>query len=94
MQIESDAIDLLNAASVPRRNLLMVRGNGVPIKVIKRTATPLDISPTILGLLGWDAESLALGKNLLLPEKNLAEELGEANFFEKLKHWRLTLWKT
>ena len=94
LQIESDAIDLLNAASVPRRNLLMVRGNGVPIKVIKRTATPLDIGPTILGLLGWDAESLALGKNLLLPEKNLAEELGEANFFEKLKHWRLTLWKT
>lgn len=94
LQIESDAIDLLNTASVPRRNLLMVRGNGVPIKVIERTATPLDISPTILSLLGWDAKNLALGKNLLLPEKNFVEELGEAEFFENLKHWRLTLWKT
>lgn len=94
LQMESDATNLLNTASVPRRNLLMVRGTGIPVKVMERTATPLDIAPTVLGLLGWDAKSLALGKNLLLPEKNFAEELGEANFFEKLKHWRLTLWKT
>lgn len=93
LQMRNDVYDLLVAHDEHRENLFFVRGAGVEPGIIKRSATTLDIFPTLLHLLGWDVDGVALGRNLLRPTETLVEKYGKDQFFSSLQKWRMQLWK-
>ncbi len=68
-----------------RRNQFMILDpRQTEAKVVKKAGTTLDISATLLPLLGYDAK-MGLGRNLLSDEKSLIEEF--FNFDKLLSAW-------
>ena len=65
--------------SPARRNLLFVLGSGIESQRVERHATTMDITPTLLGLLGADAAALHLGIDLLDDDKTVMEQSYNAN---------------
>lgn len=94
LQMNNDASEELEKNQAARENLLMVLNSGMEPQHIRRTATTLDVAPTVLSLLGWEIEKFALGRNLLMQGPTLTEKYGEERFFPMLQQWRLSLWKT
>lgn len=84
---------LLETMQSQRENLLFVRGRGIDPGVVTRDATTLDVAPTLLRLLGAPVETLALGRDLLMPAPTLSEKYGRERFFDLVQHWRLALWR-
>lgn len=93
MQMRNDISELLAGYEIQRENLFFVRGAGVNPGAIERSATTLDIFPTVLHLLGWEVRGAALGRNLLSAEETLSERYGRQDFYQALQQWRLQLWK-
>ena len=94
LQMNNDASEELERNQAARENLLLVLNSGMEPQHIRRTATTLDVAPTVLHLLGWEIEKFALGRNLLMQGPTLAEKYGEESFFPMLQQWRLSLWRT
>jgi phosphoglycerol transferase len=59
--------------SAKRKNLFFILGEQIDSAVIDRFASPLDIAPTLIGLMGADIEALNLGVDLLGDRKSLME---------------------
>ncbi len=79
---------------VDRTNMWMVFDKDIDPQVIKRHATTLDISPTVLNILGYDIDAYGLGRNLRNKDlPTLTETFGENSFFEQLVLWRAEFWK-
>ncbi len=93
LQMRSAASDLLDQSKDGRENLFMVRSFGIEPKLVTKPATTMDIAPTILSLLGWDIQAMALGRNLLGEEQTLVEKYGQEKFYEMVKAWRMSLWQ-
>lgn len=94
LQMRNDIHDFLITHDAQRENLFFVRGKGIESKLIERSATTLDIFPTLLTLLGWEADSVALGRNLLDPRATLMEKYGKEKLYSSLQKWRMQAWKT
>ncbi|WP_153018692.1 sulfatase-like hydrolase/transferase [Marichromatium gracile] len=94
LMMRNDASGFFEGKDEERENLFIVRGENVPMGVVERESTTLDIYPTLLYMLGWDVDSLALGRNLLSEQETLVEKYGKHDFFEMVKKWRMGLWKT
>lgn len=93
LQMRNDINNYMVAHSAQRENLFFVRGKGIDPRLIERPATTLDIFPTLLHLLGWDVEGVALGRNMLSSSKTLTEKYGTEQFYSSLQKWRMDLWK-
>jgi phosphoglycerol transferase len=93
LMMRSAATPALEAMQDERENLLFVRGKGVEPRAVRREATTLDVAPTLLGLMGSPVGTMALGRDLLMPEPTLAEKYGSEQFFQLLQNWRLALWR-
>lgn len=93
LMMKTDISSILEAADTKRENLFIARSSDLTPGMIEREGTTLDIAPTVLNLLGWEADAMALGRNLLKPEKTLVEKYGEGRFFDMLQSWRMSLWK-
>lgn len=93
LQMRNDISDVLISHQAQRENLFLVRGAGiVPGKVV-RSATTLDIFPTLLHLMGWEnVDGAALGRNLLGSNVTLVEKYGGESFYSSLQKWRMGLW--
>lgn len=90
LQMRGDATDILNARKNSRENLFLARGRSISPEVIERTATTLDIAPTVLELLGFDIHSFALGRSLVdRSEKTLGEKYGRGDFYSQVTSWRM-----
>lgn len=77
-----------------RTNMWMVFDKNISPSVITRQATTLDISPTVLNVLGYEVHAYGLGRNLLnINQKTLVEIFGEKSFFDQLVLWRAEFWK-
>lgn len=94
LQMRNDIHDFLVARDDQRDNLFIVRGAGIEADLIERSATTLDIFPTLLHLLGWDVQGVALGRNLLDADETLVEKYGKEAFYSSLQKWRMQLWET
>lgn len=94
LQMRNDIHDFLVARDEQRENLFFVRGAGVEPGLVERSATTLDIFPTLLHLLGWDVQGVALGRNLLGVGETLVEKYGKEPFYSSLQRWRMQLWET
>lgn len=70
LSLNHTAYDQL-AANNQRKNLFFILGNNITAGVNNRYASMLDISPTILGLMGADIGALNLGVDLLGERKSL-----------------------
>lgn len=75
-------------AVADRDNLFLALGKNIDPGVITRTATMLDVAPTIANLLGFDTQRIGLGRTLLHPEPTLAEEHGLHELSRSLPSWR------
>lgn len=93
LQMQSTALKTLLEVQDERRNLFFVIGSDMGPRVIHREGTTMDISPTVLSLLGWDVTSLGLGRNLLSDEVTLVEKYGVDSFYEMVLGWQGYLWK-
>jgi phosphoglycerol transferase len=77
-----------------RTNNWMVFDKDYEASVIRREATTLDVSPTVLKILGFNADSYGLGRNMLnTAEPTLVEKFGDQSFFNQLVLWRAEFWK-
>ncbi len=94
LMMRNDISPILEANQMRRENLFFARSQTLEPRVIQREATTLDLAPTVLSLLGWDVNAMALGRNLLQPGQTLTEKYGKERFFSMLQHWRMNLWKT
>ena len=94
LMLRNEISETLESKELVRENLFFARSPDISPQIIARHATTLDIAPTVLSLLGWDVEAMALGRNLLKPGSTLVEKYGEKNFFDMVQSWRLNLWKT
>lgn len=89
--IVSDHIAMKNTAAPllakgERRNLFMIIDPADKTrKVIDRPASPLDVTPTILAMLGAENSAIGFGRDLFGPEKTLTEEKPE-RFNEYLRN--------
>src|SRR5690606_39746089 len=72
--------------TMERRNLFFAFGEGIEPGAIDKEASPVDIMPTILTLLGYQLEQgrAGLGVSLLSDEPGLVERLGEDLFNEMI----------
>lgn len=61
---------------------------------LDRQATMLDVAPTLLHLLGFDAPKLGLGNNLFSSEPTLMESIGKDEFYRLILVWRYYLMKS
>jgi|GEM_PF-2653916 len=83
-----------------RENLFVVfnsklTGQTAPAS-ITRSATPLDLGPTIMAHLGYDIKTLNFGRNLMRSEPTLAEALGHSTLsinIVKLRRQMRAHWK-
>lgn len=75
-----------------RTNMFMVFSKDIHAGKIVRHATTLDIAPTFLSLVGFDANAFGLGRNLLDGAPTLTEQMGKQEFFEQLTLWQTDLW--
>lgn len=94
--IGSDHLAMRNTATPllergERRNLLIVLdpSQGSAPRKIKRAGSTLDVGPTVLGLLGFDAPALGLGRNLLRQAPTLVQEFDDPS--AKLDDWRSSI---
>ena len=94
LMMRNDISPILEANQMRRENLFLARSASLEPRVVRREATTLDLAPTVLSLLGWNVDAMALGRNLLRPEQTLTEKYGKESFFSMLQHWRMSLWKT
>jgi len=94
LQMRNDIHEFLTAHDAQRENLFFARGKGIEPQLIERSATTLDIFPTLLTLMGWEADSVALGRNLLGPKETLMEKYGKEKLYSSLQKWRMQAWKT
>ena len=79
LAFKNDAYDLLSRDPASRRNLLFIYDPDVrSSKVISKPATLLDVSPTILSLLGSNQNKLGYGTNLLSDAETLNEKIPDA----------------
>jgi phosphoglycerol transferase len=78
LAMANTASDLLKSS--PRYNSMMVIDHSIEKKFTQRTGSPMDIAPTLLGLMGFDVNSLAYGVNLLRE--------GNETFVERNRHPR------
>jgi len=89
--IVSDHVSMNGTASklletAPRRNLFMIIDpTATSPKIVERPGSPLDVTPTILSLLGVENTAIGFGRNLLGLEKTLIEE--------KPEHFNFFLWQ-
>lgn len=93
LQMRNDIHNFMVAHDNQRENLFFARGQGIDPKLIERSATTLDIFPTLLHLLGWNVERVALGRSMLSPSETLAEKYGTNQFYSSLQNWRMGLWE-
>lgn len=84
----------LDGGDKTRENLFWVFGSDQPPRVINRQGTTLDIAPTVLSLMGFDARGFGLGRNLLGGEPTLAEKFGKERFYSNLFGWRRQMWES
>lgn len=94
LQMRNDIHDFLIARDAQRENLFFARGEGIEPRLIERSATTLDIFPTLLHLLGWEADRVSLGRNLLGSGETLMEKYGRDQLYSSLQKWRMRAWKT
>lgn len=88
LHVAGDVQEVLRTG--PRReNTLIVLGYGSG--VVDRVSTMVDVAPTVAYLLGFDARSIGLGRNLLLNAPTLAEKYGYERFVAMLPGWRVGL---
>tara|TARA_B100001093_G_scaffold481071_1_gene511501 strand:+ start:54 stop:1859 length:1806 start_codon:yes stop_codon:yes gene_type:complete len=76
--VVSDHLALKNTATSElakgdRKNLFLIFSNNIAAQEISKPASVFDISPTVLSLMGFNAEGLGLGRNLFF-KKSLNEE--------------------
>jgi len=76
--VVSDHLALKNMATSElvkgdRKNLFLIFSNNIASQEISKPASVFDISPTVLSLMGFNAEGLGLGRNLFF-KKSLNEE--------------------
>ena len=76
--IASDHLALPNTATaqlklLPRKNLVLVFDNALPAQNVTKLGTTLDISPTLLNLLGSEVKGLGFGRDLLAEEPTLVQ---------------------
>lgn len=90
LQVAGKASQLLKRKA-KRDNLFLVLGRDIEPQVIERTATTLDVAPTVASLLGLGITEMGLGRSLLLPAPTLAEQYGLARFNSMIPGWRTGL---
>lgn len=71
-----------------RENLFIALGDPIPAGEINRTATMMDVAPTLASLLGFNAQEIGLGRNLLKDGQTLPEKYGPHEFNQMVPHWR------
>lgn len=91
--LSSDHLVLGNDAGLKqedasRENLWVAFNTEYDSQVLKRRATMLDIAPTFLTLIGYQASHFALGRNLLGDSPTLRELYGDKSFEKKMVYWR------
>lgn len=84
----------LDGGDKSRENLFWVFGGGRSPGVVKRQGTTLDIAPTLLYLIGFNAKQFGLGRNLLGDDPTLTEEFGQERFYANLFGWRRQMWES
>ena len=92
LQRASGASSLFERKQLPRENLFFVRGLG-EVGMRQRTATTMDLAPTVLTILDLPVEEVALGRNLLGEGKTMPEKYGKDEFYSMVESWRAGLWK-
>ena len=98
--IASDHLAMRNTAyddlgKRKRRNLLLISGEGLAPKNIAKLGALIDVSPTVLNLLGADNQGLGFGRDLLGVEDTLSERLnynGVENFLRSNRRFISSLW--
>ena len=98
--IASDHLAMRNTAyddlgKRKRRNLLLISGEGLAPKNIAKLGALIDVSPTVLNLLGADNQGLGFGRDLLGVEETLSERLnynGVENFLRSNRRFISSLW--
>lgn len=90
IQVAGDAAQLLGPPST-RENLFFVLGQDIKPGIINRTATMVDVAPTLGYLLGFGLTEMALGRNLVLQSPTLAEQHGQDTFNSMIPAWRVGL---
>lgn len=90
VQVAGDLHELLKMVE-RRENFFVALGDHINPAQISRTATTLDIAPTLAGLLGFPSSGMGLGRNLLSESPTLAEKYGAASFDDMTPRWRLGL---
>ncbi|MBE9535873.1 MAG: sulfatase-like hydrolase/transferase [Proteobacteria bacterium] len=92
--IASDHLSMKNTASSllakgDRKNLFMVVSpNSIGPHKVDKKGTTLDIAPTLLNILGYDAK-VGLGRNLLGSEASLIDQVENIN--KKIRGWKEAL---
>jgi len=92
--MRNDISDVLETNTAIRENLFLAHSADLTPGVIQRESSTLDLAPTVLSLLGWDVDAMALGRNLQAPAPTLVEKYGRDSFFKMVKQWRLNLMGT
>ena len=98
--IASDHLAMRNTAyddlhKGDRRNLLLISGEGIAPKTIEKPGALIDVSPTVLNLLGTDNQGLGFGRDLLGVEETLLERFtrdGLRNFLRSNRQFISSLW--
>ena len=76
-----------------RRNLFLVIGKDLKPKVVTKPASTLDLSPTLLNLLGADVQGLGYGRNILGEGQTLVEKFDDpSKFLRKSRTFLSSLW--
>jgi len=77
LAFKNDAHGQLGPDLNSRKNLLFIYNAGIKSsQVVSRPTSLLDVSPTILALLGSEQGKLGYGTNLLSPDETLNEKIG------------------
>ena len=79
---------LRNTQKTGRKNLFMVFNSHLPIGMNNKPGTMLDVTPTLLALLGYQNNGLGLGRNLLRDEKTLREKYKLEKLNSLILRWK------
>ena len=98
--IASDHLAMRNTAyddlgKRKRRNLLLISGEGLAPKTIAKLGALIDVSPTVLNLLGAGNQGFGFGRDLLGVEETLSERLnynGVEDFLRSNRRFISSLW--
>lgn len=92
--VSSDHLMMANDAGLPtdevgRTNTFFFLNAAVEdLPSIERGASILDVAPTMLHLIGFEATTLGFGRNLYRPEPTLSEKYGQEEFFRLIHVWK------